>query len=270
MNFFFDVDGTILPFGKGAPESAVRAIRNLRRDGHRAFLATGRSHAEVPQSVYDIGFDGGVFAAGASVICGGKVIYKRIFSAEEKEAALSYCRERGFRTLVQTDEGTYITAEGLSFWRSLMHAHMGAEIVLDSLIISDALPTDAEVNKILYVTEGYNIQQIRAEIGDRFSIVDNTVGLPRDNMGEIVLKGVTKATGIDRVLEYLGEDISSTAAFGDGANDIEMVTHAAVGIAMGNSSEDLKAAASWVAPDVENDGLEKGIDFAIRALSGAS
>ena len=97
-------------------------------------------------------------------------------------------------------------------------------------------------------------------------MVDNTVGLPSDMMGEIVMNGITKATGIDRVLEYLGEDISTAAAFGDGANDIEMVEHAAVGIAMGNASEELKRVASWVAPSVEHDGLKAGIEYVLSVL----
>ncbi len=266
MEFFFDVDGTLLPFGSSVPASASEAIRRLRADGHHAFLATGRSRAEVPEGIYSIGFDGGVFSAGADVVLGSRSIFSAAFTEEDRGYAMGYCREKGFRMLVQTGSGTYITEEALAFWRSLMHRHLGTEVVIDSLLVSDSVPPEAAVIKILYITSGYPVEKVREEIGHRFCIVDNTVGLPRENMGEIVLPGITKATGIDRLLEALGSDISQTVAFGDGANDIEMIEHAALGIAMGNSSDDLKAAADWIAPDIADDGLRIGIDFALRVL----
>ncbi len=35
LDFFFDIDGTLLPFGKPAPDSAVKAIAMLKEEGHR-------------------------------------------------------------------------------------------------------------------------------------------------------------------------------------------------------------------------------------------
>lgn len=266
MNFFFDIDGTILPFGRSAPDSAVAAIRKLRRDGHRAFLATGRSPVEVLDSVYEIGFDGGVFSAGADIIVNGKQIYRAVMTSAERDYILSYCRSKGFRVLVQSEKGTYVSEEALEFWRSKMRKYAGQEVSLSSLIVSDDIPEGTEVIKLLYVTDNYALEDVRKDLQGRFSVVDNTVGLPSCMMGEIVMNGITKATGIDRILEYLGEDISETAAFGDGANDIEMVEHAAFGIAMGNASEDLKEVASWIAPPVDQDGLDIGIKHVLSIV----
>ncbi len=266
IDFFFDIDGTILPFGKTAPESAVNAIRSLRKAGNRAFLATGRSPVEVNPDVYAIGFDGGVFSAGAEVIADGKTIFRKVMTEEEKDRVLSYCSKKGFRVLVQTEKGTYLSASTLEFWTEKMRQYAGAEVVLSSLILTDELPPDAEAIKLLYVTDDYPIELIRKELGSSFSVVENTVGLPSNMMGEIVMSGITKATGIDRVLEYFGDSISSSAAFGDGANDIEMVEHAALGVAMGNASPSLKAVADWIAPAVDEDGLCAGIEYVMKIL----
>ena len=48
-----------------------------------------------------------------------------------------------------------------------------------------------------------------------------------------------------------------TIAIGDGLNDVEMIKEAGYGIAMGNSSDVLKASADYVTDDVSNDGLYK-------------
>ena len=75
LDFFFDIDGTLLPFGKPAPDSAVKAIAMLKEEGHRVFLATGRSPVEVPEYVYSLGFRDGVFSAGACIIADGRCTF---------------------------------------------------------------------------------------------------------------------------------------------------------------------------------------------------
>ncbi len=268
IDFFFDIDGTILPFGCPVPESAVRAIRHLREIGNRAFLATGRSAVEVSPSVLGIGFDGGVFSAGADVVADGKHIYTLAMNESEKKELFSYCRKEGFYLLVQTPAGTYVSQEALDFWRSAMHRYTGTEVQLSALLVSDSIPQDASVTKLLYVTEHTPLEKVRADLSSHFDVVNNTVGLPSDMMGEIVIKGISKATGIDKIVAHYGNSLEYTVAFGDGANDIEMVEHAGIGIAMGNASSDLKAVADWIAPDVSKDGLAAGIDYVLGCFSG--
>ena len=265
MNFFLDIDGTILPMGAAsAPESAVRAIRKVRSEGHRVFLATGRSPAEVMNSIYDIGLDGGVFAAGASIILDGKEIYHRVFTEGEKEEAFSYCRAHSYGMLIQSDKGTWTDQKTVDHWYDLMKKYIGREVKVDALVISSSIPRDLSVNKILYISDNGQIEKIRKELSSHFTVVDNTVGLPADLMGEIVLKGISKATGIEKILEVLHEGRNSVCAVGDGANDIEMIEYAHTGIAMGNATDGLKAAADWTAPDILSDGLAAALEYALH------
>lgn len=44
---------------------------------------------------------------------------------------------------------------------------------------------------------------------------------------------------------------------GDGGNDITMLRHAGVGVAMGNASDEVKAHADYITDDVDNDGVAK-------------
>ena len=62
-----------------------------------------------------------------------------------------------------------------------------------------------------------------------------------------------------RTLAYIGDsyrmDLSQTVAFGDSMNDFEIVSRAGIGIAMGNSVEELKAAADYVTDPIDRDGV---------------
>ena len=49
---FLDVDGTLVDYENRLPDSAVTAVRRARENGHRVYICTGRSKAEVyPETV---------------------------------------------------------------------------------------------------------------------------------------------------------------------------------------------------------------------------
>lgn len=59
---FLDVDGTLVDYHNYIPESAVKAIRQARENGHLIYVCTGRSKAEMQPELWDIGLDGTLVA----------------------------------------------------------------------------------------------------------------------------------------------------------------------------------------------------------------
>ena len=72
---------------------------------------------------------------------------------------------------------------------------------------------------------------------------------------DVVENEASKAEGLKRLCEYYGMDLSQTVALGDSMNDFEIVSRAGIGIAMGNSVEELKAAADYVTDPIDRDGV---------------
>ncbi|NOV80034.1 hydroxymethylpyrimidine pyrophosphatase-like HAD family hydrolase [Clostridium saccharobutylicum] len=70
----------------------------------------------------------------------------------------------------------------------------------------------------------------------------------------------TKASGILKVLDFLDIPIENSYAFGDGKNDIEMLSTVGCGIAMGNASDYVKKYAKKVTDTVHNDGVALEIE----------
>lgn len=52
---FIDVDETLLDYENKLPQSAVKAIQQARANGHKVYICTGRSKAEVYDYIWDIG-----------------------------------------------------------------------------------------------------------------------------------------------------------------------------------------------------------------------
>ncbi len=76
---------------------------------------------------------------------------------------------------------------------------------------------------------------------------------------DIINAGISKATAVQKVLDYLEKDALNSVAFGDGLNDLEMLQYVGTGVAMGNGFEELKEAADLVTAKVSNDGIQKGL-----------
>ena len=77
---------------------------------------------------------------------------------------------------------------------------------------------------------------------------------------EIPADRCNKATGIARVCEYYGADAAYTIAIGDSGNDDDMVRFAGIGVAMGNATEKIKAAADFVTLDCEDGGVAYALE----------
>lgn len=67
--------------------------------------------------------------------------------------------------------------------------------------------------------------------------------------------GGTKQLGIDKFLEYYGLDLKDTMAFGDGGNDMQMLQHVSLAVAMGNAGDELKSIADFVTKGVDDEGI---------------
>lgn len=70
-----------------------------------------------------------------------------------------------------------------------------------------------------------------------------------------------KGNGLLAMAEALGIDLQQTIAFGDGGNDIPILSAAGIGIAMGNACDEVKQAADYVTSSVDDDGIMKALQY---------
>ncbi|MBN2584708.1 MAG: Cof-type HAD-IIB family hydrolase [Planctomycetes bacterium] len=88
-------------------------------------------------------------------------------------------------------------------------------------------------------------------------------------MAEMVAAGASKVAGVDAALRSLGIEWSETLAVGDFHNDVEMVRRAAIGVAMGNAVDELKAVADFVTTDRDEDGMATALErFVLNGNGG--
>ncbi|MCP4541214.1 MAG: HAD family phosphatase [Chloroflexi bacterium] len=110
-------------------------------------------------------------------------------------------------------------------------------------------------HKLLIITESPQdtpaaVKSVKACVLDEARVVTSS---PR--LIEVIMPGVSKAHAASWMADHLGVAREETIAVGDGNNDIEMLSWAGLGIAMGNATPEVQAVADWTAPHVDKDGL---------------
>lgn len=104
---FLDVDGTLVDYHNRIPESAIRAIRQARENGHLVYVCTGRSRAEMQPELWEIGLDGMIGGNGSYVEHQDQVIMHQLLSEEDSRAIVDWLHERGLEFYLESNNGLF-------------------------------------------------------------------------------------------------------------------------------------------------------------------
>lgn len=247
---FFDIDGTLVSFkSHTVPESARRAIARLREQGVKVFIATGRLMKHVG-IVNDIEVDGYITVNGGYCITSaGDVIFESAFPRATVERVIDLSEQYGFDLNVMTHEDMYVSSMG--------------ERVKKIASMINIMPTVADVRAIAATQPvvqmcPYISRELEQEI---MPLLPDCVGSRWiETFMDLNVRGVDKSLGIQQVMNYYGLTMAEAMAFGDGGNDLPMVRDAAVGVAMGNACDELKAVADYITSSVDEDGVSRALE----------
>jgi len=252
---FLDVDGTLLPFGKPVPDSAVDALQKAHEKGNKLFLCTGRSRNELPGCITALPFDGMVLGAGALLYAEGELVSSKAFDNRQLARFVTYCQAHEVGMYLQTEAITYTTKQDFDLIASIFLQYLGTLLDIKGITICDEVSFVKDVTKVFFFSRKTTTEQVRQYWSEHFIVMDNSTGLPASVCGELMQKGVTKAKGMLDILTYYGSGAKDAIAIGDSSNDLEMLEAASVGIAMGNGLPSLKAHADFVTTDILEDGI---------------
>lgn len=268
-----DVDGTLIDYETKLPASAAKAVQMARSNGHKVYICTGCSKAEIGQrNLCEV--DGMIGGNGAYVEDGDHVVMHQGLSKEDVKHIVDWCNERKLGFYLEANSGMYCNdymleqgpltmikyAQGKG--ADLSQAKASADDFVNGFIHlqGEALYRD-DVNKISFILSSY---QDHLDSQKEFPhLVANTWG----GKGEVALfgdlgpTGITKRHAIEVLLEYLHADQKDTISFGDAKIDLSMFACCAFNVAMGNGGEEIKAAANYITTDVNDDGIYRAFEY---------
>lgn len=249
---FLDVDGTLVSFNTHSmPQSAVDALKQAHDAGIKIIIATGRPYTDLHE-ITEVPYDAVIALNGSDcTLNDGTRIFRVPISHEDFNQAIQLSKHLGFAIALETDKGI------------LVNELTPTVIELVKLVdhpIPPVVDIEKEFNNSVCCqlcffcnaeTERQVMEQLPNLSASRWSQL----------FADINVAGINKATGISKIAEYYGINLSQTIAFGDGGNDIAMLRAAGIGVAMGNALDEVKSAADYITDEVDADGIRNALRY---------
>ncbi|MBE0008400.1 MULTISPECIES: HAD family hydrolase [unclassified Arthrobacter] len=249
-----DIDGTLVDHDGHMSDEVRDAARAVVGAGHEVIIATGRSlGAALPiieqlgiERGYSVCSNGGVTLRVDSGTAQGFEIVDRV--TFDPRPALVALRERlpTAKYALEDDDGNFLATE------PFQDASFGAET--RTVDFEDML--DAAAVRVVVFSTDSTAEQF-GEAVEAIGLHGVTYSVGWTAWLDIAAAGVTKASALELLRRRLDIAPSHTVAIGDGRNDIEMLVWAARSVAMGQSPDEVLAAATEVTASVYDDGAAK-------------
>jgi Cof subfamily protein (haloacid dehalogenase superfamily) len=256
-----DVDGTLLGLTGSATTAVVDAARVGRQAGLHLGLATGRMPRACTALAAEVGLTGPhVVHNGAEVVLDdGQPLRRWPLGRPAVDALLDLCVEHDVYVELYIDDGFWVNDR-----RAAAQAHWD---LLGAGPEGDA--RDADLDRVLKATVLLFGDEDEAALLASLAAAGLGGGpahaptMPGVTFVNVTAAAADKGVGVAAAAEHLGCSIDAVVAVGDGLNDLSMLAVAGTAVAMGQSSEEVRAAAHLVVPEVDAD----GVAHALRAAA---
>jgi Cof subfamily protein (haloacid dehalogenase superfamily) len=262
-----DIDDTLVGPDKTIGRENRRAVKKLQNLGCRVILASGRRHDNMLPFCEALGIDDYVVSCqGARVEHRrtGQILRQAALAASDTRSLVREGLDRGFTVLLWLKDGVFAQSE--TNWVDAYRHETGN----DHVSIAD-LPAiaDQPAEKVVWGAEPGQIESAYPELVERFA-GRLTVTVTSDWWIEVTAREAHKADAVAAVAASVGIARESVLAFGDGHNDVSLLSWAGLGVAMPHGRPSARAAARVVAAHGDpRSALARAVDLVAERFAGA-
>ncbi len=253
---FFDFDGTLVDGAENILKPTAKtkeAIQRLQDNHYLVGLATGRAKFYVPPAA--LLFDVYVTSNGAAAAADGTCISNHCIEPEELKRVTAGLDRIGMNYALENQEQCFVKDPKERYYLEMMrNFNLDGENFI--LMENAEFAFHQNINKLMVTYDAEaKLEQFRREFSNAYDIT----GQPGNQACDVGKKGMSKAFGVKKVMEFYGLDEADTYAFGDADNDYEMFRTVGFGIAMERHTEKLETVARYVTASVKDEGILKAL-----------
>jgi len=266
-----DVDGTLMDSRNELPAANREALQRAHKAGLYVCICTGRSLTETGEVLDQIGLDldAGVFVFGAVVsdLNNRRTLRRSPIARSVADRLVTFFRQRDYPVLCLHD------ADQAGFDYLVVHGGRNTESCERWLSQTPTrverrdewTPGSNDPLRLSVIEEPQAAQGLLTDLAAAFpngQIKCNPIYAPNYGLHvvECFSPEVNKWHGLCGLLERWNIMPTEVVAVGDDVNDVEMITHAGLGVAMGNAVPAVCKAAKAHAPTNDQCGLAQAID----------
>lgn len=232
-----DLDGTLLNPDHRVSERTKQAIHNLLATGKRFIIATGRHHVDVEAIRESIGAEIYLITSNGARVhnAQGELVYSQDIAPSIAQAISEISVPESVQTNIFQNDDWFVNKDN----PALLEFSQDSTFVYE---VADVTQIEKKgIAKIFFCGPHDELlviaDQLKSQYGKEVNI---SFSLPM--CLEVMDISVNKAQAIKAVLDIKGFTFTDTVAFGDGMNDIEMLSAVDKGLVMDNASDMLKSA----------------------------
>ncbi len=252
---FFDIDGTVMDEFGFIPDSARRAIASARERGVLCIINTGRPFTHIEPFVLELGFDGAICSCGQHLVMDGRSVFRMAVDAGLCGRIVRLAADCRLDAYYEAEEGmrchlTHAPNIGMKMYMDRM-AERGFQVDLD--------PREAgyKFDKFcIWAHPDSRLEDFVSFAEEHYDLIFRGGG-----MYECVLRGCSKATGIEAFRAAMDIDLADCYAIGDSANDLPMLRCVPHSIAMAEANDEVKAQVEYVTAGLHEDGLALAMEY---------
>lgn len=248
---FFDIDGTLIPHGQERfPKSTLKALRLLKDKGIKVFIATGRPVTTIGNALSQFYFDGYLALNGQYCNVEGHIVRDCYIPKDDIEKVLPYLINRQISCVFAEKDYVYVNLISNQY----KEFHRGKEEFMNKVDDVKRVQNHKTYQLIIFIDENQETEL--------FHHLPNCKSARWHPMfADIIPVNGGKDKGMDAIIDYLNITLEEVIAFGDGGNDIAMLKHAGIGVAMGNASEKVKKAADYITTKDSENGIYHALKY---------
>lgn len=252
---FFDIDDTLyIKNEQRVPNSVFDVIERLKQRNIIPAIATGRTFSAFPETINTLrkqtGIDVFVTINGLLNFYQDKIISQYPLSINDIEAVIKKL------TLLKI-EYAFVCYEEIAVSADNEQISVALSPIKSDYIVDPQYYLHHPVYQLL----AFYPPEREQEVIQAGVLADNLKSVRWHPFSvDILNKNYSKAQGIDDVLRYFDLTAENAMAFGDGLNDIEMLSNVGIGVAVGNAHSDLKKVADYVALPITEDGIKVALE----------
>ncbi|MFO0892497.1 MAG: Cof-type HAD-IIB family hydrolase [Isosphaeraceae bacterium] len=267
-----DVDGTLLdPEGTLRPRTAL-AVLNAARAGIRPVLCTGRRFRRARPIAERLGLATPIVCNSGAIVkdpSDRRTLWRADLAPEFATRLLALFAEHGQDAVAFTDreddEPDFLVSRFPTHrapfddyvGQNREHAEIAAAPGPDPCFHVCAIGTRAEMLQFQQV--------LHDRLGERVRTFVQRSPRYLGTMCEVLRHDASKWTAVLHLAELWGVAPEEICAVGDDVNDVPMIRHAGLGVAMGHASADVRAAADLVTGDHDQDGVAMLVEDVLLA-----
>lgn len=251
-----DLDNTLLEQNNEIHPHTLSLLKNCSKHGITVVIATGRLYLSAKKYADEIGPHCKILCYNGCLVADndGTPLFSAELSVGIMRKIISFCKEKNLYCQFYRDHKILVekVTEGTTIDPDLANTEAIEVKNFDEYRLSPS-------PKGMIVAPPEMVPAYQNDLNE-FLERATYIAQSQPYLIEIMPKGVNKASSLDFLCRKLNISCDEVMACGDNSNDAEMIKWAGTGIAVANSRESLKAAASYICKKERSLGVAEAIE----------